>query len=72
MRQANYETIIQCINHGAPAIANILIADFNDTVNLANDRITYLQEQERIEAERKQAEAVAQAEKEKRAQAAKK
>lgn len=72
MRQSDYETIIQCIQHGAPAIANTLVNSFNETISLANDRMTYLQEQERIAAERAQAEAVAQAEKEKRAQAAKK
>lgn len=52
MKQSNYDTIVSCINHGAPAIAHLLLADLNQTVELANDQITYLKERE-AEAKRK-------------------
>lgn len=65
MTQANYGTIISCIQHGAPAIANELIADFNKTVELANDRITYLKQQEEAERQRQQVEAAVAKEKKK-------
>lgn len=54
MKQSNYDTIVSCIKHGAPAIAPLLLADLNQTVELANDQITYLKERE--EAKRKAAE----------------
>lgn len=54
MKQSNYDTIVSCIKHGAPAIAHLLLADFNQTVELANDQITYLKGLE--EAKRKAAE----------------
>lgn len=54
MKQSNYDTIVSCINHGAPAIAHLLLADLNQTVELANDQITYLKGLE--EAKRKAAE----------------
>lgn len=46
MKQSNYETIVKCIQHGAPAIANELIGDLNNTVELANNQVIYLREQQ--------------------------
>ncbi len=51
MRQSHYEEIINCIKFGAPALANELIVDLNDTVNLANQKITENQEAERRKTE---------------------
>lgn len=69
MKQSNYDTICACIQHGAPAIANELMADFNHTVELANEQITYQQEVKRQQEARAAAEQVAADEKKKRATA---
>ena len=69
MKQSNYETICECIKHGAPAIAPQLLADFNATVEFANEQITYRQEVQRQEEARIAAERVSAEEKRKRAQA---
>lgn len=69
MKQSNYEIICECIKYGAPAIAGQLLADFNNTVELANEQITYRQEVQRQEEARIAAERVSAEEKRKRAQA---
>ena len=37
MRQQDYETIIACIQHGAPARAQLLISALNNVVESANE-----------------------------------
>ena len=37
MRQQDYETIIACIQHGAPAMAQQLISALNNVVESANE-----------------------------------
>ena len=59
MKQFAYDTIIACIQHGAAAIAEPLIEEFNMTVQNENK---YILEQNRAEQERRAA-----AEKEKKA-----
>ena len=66
MKQSNYETICKCIEHGAPAIAGQLLNDLNQTVELANKQITYMQERQREEDARIAAEQVSTREKQKR------
>jgi hypothetical protein len=36
MRQSSYDTIVACIQHGAAATANVLIAELNGVVNDSN------------------------------------
>ena len=36
MRQSSYDTIVACIQHGAAATANILIAELNGVINDSN------------------------------------
>lgn len=55
MRQANYETIIRCIQYGAPAIAEQLITDLNNTCELANKQLTQMQAEEIAAREKAQA-----------------
>ena len=54
MDQYSYETILACIETGAPAIAPKLTAAFNNIVKLANERVQDLQLQQQI-AEQKAA-----------------
>lgn len=51
MKQSEYENILACINYGVPALANNLIKAFNETISLANERITEKQEEERRKTE---------------------
>lgn len=37
MRQQDYEMIIACIQHGAPALASLLIGAFNQVVENSNE-----------------------------------
>lgn len=53
MRQSNYDNIIKCIQHGAPALAGELITDLNQTVEESNK---WQQEQRRIVEEAHKAE----------------
>ena len=45
MTQSNYEIIIACIQHGAPALAGQLIQSFNNVIEKAN-QLTELKRQE--------------------------
>ena len=36
MRQSSYDTIVACIQHGAAATANVLIAELNGVINDSN------------------------------------
>lgn len=51
MTQSNYENIIACIKHGAPAMANELIVALNETIQLATERIAEMKEEERRRTE---------------------
>lgn len=54
MRQNAYETIIQCVQFGAPAIAEHLIRELNEDVALANEtRIKEAKAKEEAELKRK-------------------
>ena len=44
MQQHQYETIIKCINFGAPASAVELINALNEVVKIANDFTTKIEE----------------------------
>lgn len=52
MDQYSYETILACINTGAPAIAPQLISAFNLVIKRANERTEQLQA-EQLVAEQK-------------------
>lgn len=41
MKQQDYETIISCIQFGAPALAPSLINDLNKTIESSNNWIQY-------------------------------
>lgn len=58
MDQYSYETILACIQTGAPAIASQLTAAFNNVINLANERIQQKQIEQQV-AEEKRAAAAA-------------
>lgn len=51
MNQSNYEVIIACIQHGAPALATSLINSFNSVIEKANKYLDIKQQEE--EAKRK-------------------
>ena len=51
MHQSQYETIVKCIQYGAPALANDLIVSFNNTIQLANERASEMQEEQRRKTE---------------------
>lgn len=65
MKQQTYNIIANCIQYGAPALANELMEEFNQSVTNDNTLI-----QQRIAAEqaRKEADAKAEAEKAKQAE----
>ncbi len=63
MKQSNYDAIIKCIQHGAPAMADELITDLNQTVQLSNERIVEMQQAREAEAAAKSAEAAEKAKK---------
>lgn len=52
MDQYSYETILACINKGAPAIAGKLIDAFNYVMNLANERTQQIQAEQAIAAQK--------------------
>lgn len=62
MRQTEYETILECIKYGAPALAGNLISAFNVTIERANQ----LSEFERKQAEETRKQELAKETKEKK------
>lgn len=57
MKQSNYDLILKCIQHGAPAMSDELITDFNQTVQLANERLVEMRRAIEAENVKKSAEA---------------
>ncbi len=48
MKQTSYTTIIKAIQYGAPAIADELVVDFNQTVQNSNNWIEMKQREEKL------------------------
>lgn len=53
MDQNNYETIVSCIKHGAPALANTLVNSLNTVVENSN-RLNEMHRLQREEARKKE------------------
>lgn len=55
MKQQDYETIVACIQFGAPALSTQLITNLNKTIENSN---SYVQEQKRLVEEAHKADMV--------------
>jgi len=48
MKQQDYETIVSCVQYGAPALSTVLVNSLNKTIENSN---AWIQHQKKVEAE---------------------